>query len=423
MGIRDAGDTLAERQAGDATSVERRAPEPAPAPPRPAPTARNSLSVARPAHEVFDLPAPHVEEVRTREAFAALREDWNRLLPRAQNDQVFYRHELLGAWLEHFAPAARVRVLTLRSGSGRLCAVLPLLERRSTCLGLPVRELSSPTNAHSCRFDMVAEDAPSAGAAFLRHLQQDPEWDLLRLEDVPHGGQAWSLQRAAEDAGLPVGSEPTMHSPYVLLPTSAPQLQQQWSKNLRAGLRRRRRRLEEQGPVEVECVRGGALLADRLAEGFALEQRGWKGHGGTAIAQDPRTLGFYTQLAQAAAAGGFLRLYFLRSQGRTLAFDYALGYGRRYLSLKPAYDEEHGALSPGQLLTAATLEDLVAHGFEECDLLGHATPAKQAWADRLRPHSRLLVFRAGRLGRALHAARLRGLPRLKLLARWRPWTR
>jgi hypothetical protein len=33
------------------------------------------------------------------------------------------------------------------------------------------------------------------------------------------------------------------------------------------------------------------------------------------------------------------------------------------------------------------------------------------------------VFRAGRMGRALHAARLRGLPRLKQLARWRPWTR
>ena len=425
MGIRDAGETFAERQASEAGVVERHVPEPAraPPPPRPAPPPRNSLSVARPAHEVFDLPAPHVEEVRTREAFAALREDWNRLLPRAQNDQVFYRHELLSAWLANFAPAAPLRVLTARAPGGRLSAVLPLVEGRGLCAGVPVRTLRSPTNAHSCRFDLVAEDAPAAGAAFLQHLQADPDWDLLRLDDVPHGGHAWSLQHAAEDAGLPVGSEPTQQSPYALLPGSVAELQAGWSKNLRAGVRRRMKRLEEHGPVEVEQVRGGPQLAARLAEGFELERSGWKGHHGTAILQDPRTLGFYTQLALDAAQAGYLSLYFLRSHGRAIAFDFALGYGRRYLSLKPAYDERFAIFSPGQLLTAATLEHLVGQGMEECDLLGHVTPAKQDWADRVRPHSRLLVFRASRLGRALSGARLRWLPSAKkAVGRWL-WTR
>jgi CelD/BcsL family acetyltransferase involved in cellulose biosynthesis len=400
-----------------------RTPEPAwsPPPPRGVPS-RNTLARALPTSEVFDLPsAPgrlRVQEVRTPEAFAALRADWNRLLTRA-NDQVFYRHEVLSAWLTNFAPTARLRVLTARGPHGRLSAVLPLVEGRGLCAGLPVRTLRSPTNAHSCRFDLVAEDAPVAGAAFLQYLQADPDWDLLHLDDVPHGGHAWSLQRAAEDAGLPVGSEPTQQSPYLLLPRSVAELQAGWSKNLRSGVRRRMKRLEEHGPVEVEQVRGGPQLAERLAEGFELERSGWKGHQGTAILQDPRTLGFYTQLALDAAQGGYLSLYFLRSHGRAIAFDFALGYGRRYLSLKPAYDERFSVFSPGQLLTAATLESLVTQGLEECDLLGHATACKQAWADRLRPHSRLLVFRATRLGRTLAAARLRWLPSVKgTVRRW-----
>ena len=292
--MREAGEEYVEPAVGEqgagAAPLE---PEPAWSPPplRGAPS-RNALARVQSASEVFDLPDtsghPRVEEVRTPEAFAALRSDWNRLLTRA-NDQVFYRHEVLSAWLTNFAPQASLRVLTLRGPHGRLSAVLPLLEERSLCAGLLVRTLRSPTNAHSCRFDLVAEDAPAAGAAFLQHLQADPDWDLLRLDDVPHGGHAWSLQRAAEDAGLPVGSEPTLQSPYALLPGSVAELQAGWSKNLRAGVRRRMKRLEEHGPVEVEQVRGGPQLAARLAEGFELERSGWKGHHGTAILQDPRT--------------------------------------------------------------------------------------------------------------------------------------
>lgn len=424
MVMREAGEQYAEPEVREEEAGGTpRTPEPSRGPPpQRGPAPRNTLTRVLPASEVFDVPASsgrlRVEEVRTAEALAALREEWNQLLARA-NDQVFYRHEVLCAWLTHFAPTASLRVLTARGPHGRLCAVLPLLEGHGLCAGVPVRTLHSPTNAHSCRFDLVAEDAPAAGAAFLQHLQADPDWDLLRLEDVPHGGHAWSLQHAAEDAGLPVGSEPTMQSPYVLLPRSVPELQAGWSRNLRAGVRRRMKRLEEHGPVEVEQVRGGPRLTERLAEGFELERSGWKGHHGTAILQDPRTLGFYSQLAVEAASGGYLSLYFLRSHGRAIAFDFALGYGRRYLSLKPAYDERFGIFSPGQLLTAATLESLVTQGMEECDLLGHVTPCKQAWADRLRPHSRLLVFRGTRLGRTLAAARLRWLPSVKgTVRRW-----
>ncbi len=422
MGMHEAGEPYVEKLEQEAGGTPHPpAPGWSPPPPRSAP-ARNTLARALPASELFDVPATpgrlQVEEVRTAEGFAALREEWNRLLSRA-NDQVFYRHETLSAWLTHFAPHTRLRVLTARGPYRRLSAVLPLLEGRGLCAGLPVRTLRSPTNAHSCRFDLIAEDAPAAGAAFLQYLQADPDWDLLRLDDVPHGGHAWNLQRAAEDAGLPVGSEPTMQSPYLLLPGSVAELQAGWSKNLRSGVKRRWKRLQEHGPVEVEQVRGGPQLAERLAEGFELERSGWKGQHGTAILQDPRTLGFYTQLALDAAAGGYLSLYFLRSHGRAIAFDFALGYGRRYLSLKPAYDERFSIFSPGQLLTAATLESLVAQGLEECDLLGHATACKQAWADRLRPHSRLLVFRGTRLGRTLAAARLRWLPSLTgTVRRW-----
>lgn len=397
-----------------------------PPPPRPGADARpsadaraNTVQPEMSAEAFFALHPPAVpaqglavREVRELAELAALRADWNALVART-DDQVFYRHEFVLTWLAHFAPRARLRVLTARDETGRLCAVLPLMEERALATGVPVRQLVSPTNPHSCRFDLVAEDAERASAAFFAYLAADGGWDVLRIMDVPHGGRAWHLARQARAAHFPVGIWKSLESPYVLLPGSVEALQQGLSRNLRSGLRRRRRRLAERGEVCVERVSGGELLDALLAEGFAVERSGWKGRNGTAIAQDPRTLGFYTALAHAAAQHGYLSLYFLRVDGRAIAFDFGLTYGGRYLTLKPGYDEAFHDVSPGQLLTESTLEDCVRRGLAECDLLGPDLPWKRDWADRVRPHSWLYVFRDSTLGRTLHRAKFEWLPAAK----------
>ncbi|MBF5046221.1 GNAT family N-acetyltransferase [Aggregicoccus sp. 17bor-14] len=412
MGIRDAEDADTGRTGqGPGAAPPSRSSVDARTPPA---TPRNALASVHPAHRLFDLPQPlQVEEVCTREALLALRPEWNRLLART-GASVLSRHELLWAWLENFAPTISLRVLTARAPGGALSAVLPLLQRHARWAGLPVRELSSPGSAHLGRFDLLAEDAPAAASHFLRHLQEDPNWDLLRLEDVPHGGGAWSLQHAAEDAGLPCGSEPTRTSPALRLPCSVDALHARWSRSLR----RRRKRLEDQGPVELEQVTGGARLVERLAEGLALDTCGARGRRGAAVAQDVRALGFYTDVALAAAEGGFLSLHLLRCRGYPVAFDFALRDGRRLVRLGSACDEAYRAFGPEHLLSAALLEHLVEQGFEECELLGPDAPDAQPWADRLCSHSRLLVFRASRRGRALHAARLRWLPGVQRALGW-----
>src|SRR5918998_864952 len=52
-----------------------------------------------------------VSEVRDLAAFDAMASEWNGLVART-DDQVFYRHEFLRCWLRHFAPEARLRILT-----------------------------------------------------------------------------------------------------------------------------------------------------------------------------------------------------------------------------------------------------------------------------------------------------------------------
>src|SRR5207237_3297082 len=98
---------------------------------------------------------------------------------------------------------------------------------------------------------------------------------MIQIIDVPDGGNAWHIYRAAAEAGYPVGIWEAQQTPYIPLPASYEDLLGGLSQKLRANLRRRRKRLEEMGEISIERIEGGAELNRYLEEGFRIEQSGW----------------------------------------------------------------------------------------------------------------------------------------------------
>src|SRR5262249_14114742 len=150
------------------------------------------------------------------------------------------RHEFIRIWVDNFASNAKLKILTGRNRDGKLVAALPLMVERSSICGLPVRQLVSTANSHSCRFDMIAEDRESAGKKFFALLAGDNSWDSIKITDVPDGGNSWQVYRAAEEAGFPVGNWESQRSPYLQFPSSYDELLESKSSQFNANLRRRR---------------------------------------------------------------------------------------------------------------------------------------------------------------------------------------
>lgn len=360
-----------------------------------------------------------VTEVSERSAFMAVQPAWDALVS-AMGGSPFYRHDFFRIWLDNFAPTTRWRILLARDEQGQLQAFLPLIEERVSFYGLPVTQLSAAANPHSCRFDMVASDAKVAAQAFLSHLNADARWDVVRLIDVPERGNGFALYEAAKAQGLPAGTWESLRSPYLPLPATWEALQTQLTAKFKGNLRRRRKKLEEKGKVTFERCSGGELLDAHLEEGFILESSGWKGEQGTAIAQDLATRGFYQELARRSAYQGELSLYFLRLDGRAVAFHYGLAVESRYYLLKPGYDESLKECSPGQLLMEEVIRDCISRGIDEFDFLGPDMVWKRDWTDKVRAHTWLFMFRDSRMGRALCKAKFNWAPKAKeLVTRWK----
>lgn len=361
-------------------------------------------------------PAYRVAEARGRAAFEALREEWNGLAARGPVDLPMVRHEWISAWLGAFAPGATPLVLVARAASGEAAGMAPFLEERR---GRLVR-LLAPANDHSCRFEWVlGPDASGAVGALWAHLRDHLRWDALVLRDVPRDGPTSTLLEALARADRHLtGRWESLRTPWI--PLGGPPAEERTSAKFRSNLRRRAKRLAEQGAVALRRVDGGDGVDAAVDEFLALEAAGWKGERGSAIALDPALVGFYRRIARDAAARGALAIRTLLLDGRAVASHLGIVHRGVYYLPKTAYDEGLAGASPGQLLQREVLAECEARGLAGFDFLGPDMPWKRDWEPSHAPHDWLYVYRPSLAGRAMHSFKHRVRPAVKeVLAWWR----
>ena len=325
--------------------------------------------------------------------------EWDALVART-GDPPFLRPGWFTAWWSAFADGAPL-VLTARRD--RLVGVLPLRRRAGALL--------SPANVHTPGFGLVAEDREAAHALATALFAARPR--MVALDRLAAGDAGLSeVSGAARAAGHRILVRVLQRSPYATL-HPGDDLDARLGRKHAHELRRFERRLRAAGRVDVDVCDGRERLEALLAEGFVLEDSGWKAARGTAIASTPATLHFYSGLARWAAHHGLLRLAFLRLDGRGIAFHFALQDATGYYLLKSGYDPAYAHCAPGRLLVRAMLAHTIAQGVPRFDLLGGADPWKREWAREQCTRVTLRTFAPTPLGtidRALHSAVLYGRP-------------
>lgn len=344
------------------------------------------------------------------EVIEQLSGEWRSLCEHSRYDEPFYRPEWIAAYVRAFAQDKTVVLATARSG-GRLTAVLPLIKEIGLIDGIPARKLRAAGNVHTNRFDLVHRVGFGEAAipAVWNALRSMPGWDLLELPDVVIRGAAGELARVARAQGYATHATRAATSPYITLRTpegAAPHPVARIDSKFRSNLRRRMRKLQLRGPVELTCTR---KADERLTHFYELERAGWKGAEQSAIVSNARTREFYEEVSRQCERLGTLRIYTLECAGRPVAMFYGLQQRSRYFLLKTAYDESFSDCSPGQLITQEVLRALAAESCIEFDFLGVLTDWKKDWMPQLRPHSNWYVFR-GPWGRALHRMRFQVRP-------------
>jgi len=355
-----------------------------------------------------------VETVIGSQAFLEMEPLWTRVVEDADIGHPFAEHLWARTWLECFGGGSEPYILVVRSG-GRPIGIAPLLRSGARIGGVPVRRLSFFYNDHVPRADFIVADRHNeVHAAIWAHLRADKSWDALQLCQIPDESQTLAaLTRLAINDGHAAHVWQSGVSPYIPLTTTWLKYSEQLPTKHRANLRNRFKRLGALGPCQVQVVDSPVGLAAALPSVLQLEAAAWKGQAGTAIICQPELTNFYSLLAHRAAERGWLRLHFLESGGRQIAFDYSLEYKRKSFLLKLGYDPGFSAYSPSSLLAHEVIKAAFERGDIEYNFLGEFMDWKRPWAKQGRTHSWLFVFSRHWNARLACALKFDLLPRLK----------
>jgi CelD/BcsL family acetyltransferase involved in cellulose biosynthesis len=346
--------------------------------------------------------------------FTELRHEWNALLPLLANAAFHHHYAWHDCYLHHLARQASAVHFFSFYREGRPIAIFPLRRavRRVAGIALQVWELPSEAHVDLCDV-LIARSEDSA--RLLYELTQvldcfDDGWDALCLPKLVEGSIALRALMAAPFSFVRLTRSGTsVHFPC----RRAEDVQARLSTPFLRNLRRQRRKLDQQGRVELEMVSEPERLDEALAEFLRIEASGWKGEGGcsSAILLHPALVAFYRELTRRFGADGRCLINLLKLDGRPIAAQYCLVSGARLNLLKIAYDETHAAEAPGnQLLYDVLLRCCASPTFDEVSLVTGPAWASGRWNPEQREVSSAEIFNTTARGMAAFAvARLKPL--------------
>ncbi|MCU1289134.1 MAG: hypothetical protein JWN60_1363 [Acidobacteria bacterium] len=332
-----------------------------------------------------------------------LYDEWTALCEEGASDEPFFRPEWFASFVKNFE--TEILLLTVRR-KGKLRSVLPLVKKSGSLHGFPARKLQAVFNPNSPRFDVIHGADETEKKEIIKALWSEiktlSNWGALEFRLVKKDSWLNDLLVLAEAENYKTGVWKMDGAPFIELPRgeNKEKLIEEYfkgaRKHLRQELNRRLRRLKERGEIEFLATRDYA--PELMRQYFELEEKGWKGRGGTAAANDGKAVALHDDFARQLAEKNRLRIYRLNLDGKTIAMNINIMTKNRAVHWKTSYDEEYARYSPGNLLFREFLSDCVRNNFTEIDFLSPATPNKKFWATGEREHAAFYVFQPGLLG-------------------------
>jgi|DewCreStandDraft_4_1066084.scaffolds.fasta_scaffold15346_4 hypothetical protein len=159
---------------------------------------------------------------------------------------------------------------------------------------------------------------------------------------------------------------------------------QERGKNLRANLRKGQAKLDGGlATVLFERFVDPAAVGEALRTYAELEQRGWKGETGTAVAVGTPQGDFYEEMMRRFCAAGRGEIWQLVVGERVIAMDLCIRNDEVLVILKTAYDPEFATVSPGMLLKHAAFSALFAERrVRRIEFYGRRMDWHRRWTDQ-----------------------------------------
>lgn len=359
-------------------------------------------------------------EITSIDEFRELRHDWNSLMADSSSESIFLTHEWLMAWMTHFKKDQLIDILILLDGS-RFIAAAPLMIKKGTLRGLPVKELSFIENDETGRSDFIirhGSDEKEIIDVLFRHIiySKNLRWDIVDLRNIPSDSITMELiEEFLRTNHILFGKKKGLSSPYITIDQSWPGFIRN-RRHFRKKMKDRLNRIQREGRTSITHIIDFKRFVEYLSKIEKISKNSWLRQKSNDIFGTEERKGFFIDLARRASEEGWLSVWVLELNGEAIAFEFHLRHRNSIHALRASYNREYSKVSPGFVLECKIVESCFKENVSlpvHYDLCGGVNFYKERWTKDIQNHMNILVFKSNLLGRLLYYMEIILITRLK----------
>jgi hypothetical protein len=363
-----------------------------------------------------------VNEINTLDEFLELRREWNKVLAKSKDNNIFLTWEYLSTFWKHFGKNAKLRILCIKDRD-EIIAFAPLRQSRygfaKLLLGYNVIEPLGYRGLMPEGGDytglLLGEEEAECFKLFLNYLREQNDWDFIYMYDVLGTSAIPNMLEKMSKSTLKFEIKKGVMCPYITLPTTLDAFLEELDSKLRKNLRRCAKNLEKDcGKIELKRYDDFGSVREAMEIFFKLHQKRWKSKNKPGVFSEQIIRDFYINIAKGFDSNGWLALYFLTIKGEPIAAHYCFEYAEKLYFALSGFDLNYYRYSIGNLLTLKVIEKCIMKKLKEFDFMKGDEPYKSKWTKEYRQNLNIRFVNNQKLTSKLYDLGIKAIKTMKI---------
>jgi CelD/BcsL family acetyltransferase involved in cellulose biosynthesis len=343
--------------------------------------------------------------------FTGMREEWNALLGKSLTNEIFLSWDWIHSWWDVFRDENReLYILCGKNASGEMIGIAPFYLQTRT---VPVKgkrrvmRLCSSVETYPDHLDLIA--TKDYGDLFLEAvlkylIQNDKDWDLIRLEGVHEGSilKNYLTSTPPRTKRLLITSGADGKCPYLVINGKFEDYLKTFSSKKRQTLLRKRRILLNREKALFRTVQCDEEPEKYIQELFALHEERARQKGIKTTFSGENVYKFHNKIVHSLLKDGKVVLAFLYKEFNPLVSYYCIKHNKKVYYYQAGLSHEGERKSAGTVLFSLLLEHAFREEYKEFDFLRGSEEYKFFWTKNYRENYSMTLRKDDVANRMVH---------------------
>jgi len=351
--------------------------------------------------------------------FSELKPEWDDLFERSTDQFPMISHSWLSAWWEAFGDSRSLHIVTCRL-NGKLVFCAPLCLYKVKYFGIPIASIEYIANERVDRMQFLFDkalyesDKHTIFEEFYNALFKVNRWGVIKLKNLEKSSPLTIefIDFLDQKNHLQIIND-QLQSPYSKLPKDWDTFLAGLSPSFRQTVRRKLKKALKSDQVYMKTYTGQDFIEPLMQ----VSKNTWQHAQGTCMGSKTHIKQFYEKIITDADKSGSLYSAILFSDDTPIAFEFNLTCGETLYNFKLGFDSRFSDLSAGMVLKALFIQELLSDNSKikvnEYDYMGASGGYKLNWADEIRGHVTISLYRRRPLPFFIFIARTKLSPMIK----------